>query len=174
MRPSRVGSPVDGAAAGPYPPRMSRAFVREDDDAGEELPERAVSTHPNLVTPEGLAAIEAEIARLVAELSDARGRDDALAMPPLGRDLRYFQRRRASAELVAPPTSSAIVQFGATVTILRDDDRRQTYRIVGEDEADPKHGTISHVAPLAIALLGRQVGDEITVAGHDAEIVAIA
>ncbi len=174
MQPRGVRSPVDGAAAGPYPPRMSRAFVKEDDDAGDELPERPVSPHPNLVTPEGLAAIEAEIARLGEALSDARRRDDALAIAALGRDLRYFQRRRASAELMAPPVDRNTVQFGATVTILRDDGRRQTYRIVGEDEADPKHGTISHVAPLAIALLGRQVGDEITVAGHDAEIVAIA
>jgi transcription elongation GreA/GreB family factor len=65
------------------------------------------------------------------------------------------------------------VQFGSTVTILRDDDRRQTYRIVGEDEADPRKGTLSHVSPLAQAVLGRRVGDEITVAGHDAEITAI-
>jgi transcription elongation GreA/GreB family factor len=152
---------------------MSRAFVREDDDAGEDLPERSVSPHPNFVTPEGLAALESETARLGTALAAARDQDDSLAIAALGRDLRYFQRRLASAEPVAPPSDSDTVQFGATVTILRDDDRRQTWRIVGEDEADPRQGTISHVAPLALALLGRRVGDEITVAGHEAEIVAI-
>jgi transcription elongation GreA/GreB family factor len=154
---------------------MSRAFVREDaGDTGDTLPERSVSPHPNFVTPEGLAALEAEIARLGGALAEARDRDDTLAVAALGRDLRYFQRRLASAELIAAPSDRQVVQFGATVTILRDDERRQTWRIVGEDEADPKQGTLSHVAPLAIALVGRRVGDVITVAGHDAEIVAIA
>lgn len=166
---------MDDAPARPYPHRMSRAFVREDDgDAGDTLPERPVSPHQNFVTREGLAALEAEIARLGDALAEARAQDDSLAVAALGRDLRYFQRRLASAEPVAPPADHDTVQFGATVTILRDDDRRQTWRIVGEDEADPKRGTLSYVAPLAIALLGRRVGDEITVAGHDAKIIAIA
>jgi transcription elongation GreA/GreB family factor len=154
---------------------MSRAFVREDDgDAGDNLPERAVSPHPNFVTLEGLAAIEAEVARLDAALAAARSQDDSLAIAALARDLRYFQRRLASAEPVTPPAHHDVVQFGSSVTILRDDGRSQTWRIVGEDEADPKRGTISHVAPLAVALLGRQVGDEIAVAGHEAEIIVIA
>jgi transcription elongation GreA/GreB family factor len=154
---------------------MSRAFVKEDDaDHGDDgLPERPVSPHPNLVTREGLAAIEAELARLDAALAAARAADDTLAVPALARDQRYWQQRRLSAVPVAPPADRDTVQFGSTVTILRDDDRRQTYRIVGEDEADPRKGTLSHVSPLAQAVLGRRVGDEITVAGHDAEIIAI-
>jgi transcription elongation GreA/GreB family factor len=66
------------------------------------------------------------------------------------------------------------VRFGSTVTIERDDGRRQTWRIVGEDEADPAKGTLSYVAPLARALVGKVVGDTVTVAGSDAEIVAVA
>ena len=66
------------------------------------------------------------------------------------------------------------MHFGATVTIVRDDGRRQTFRIVGEDEADPAHGTVSHVSPLARALFGKQVGDTATVAKSQAEIVEIA
>jgi transcription elongation GreA/GreB family factor len=66
------------------------------------------------------------------------------------------------------------VQFGSTVTIVRDDERRQIFRIVGEDEADPTRGTLSHVSPLARALFGKQVGDSIQAGQSDAEIVAIA
>jgi len=155
---------------------MSRAFVKEDNaDQGDDgLPERPVSPHPNLVTAEGLAAIEAELASLAAALAAARVADDKMTAATLARELRYWQKRRASAELVAAPTDSTTVQFGLTVTILREDGRRQSYRIVGEDEADPSAGTVSHVSPLAQAVLGRSVGDEIAVAGQEAEIVAIS
>jgi transcription elongation GreA/GreB family factor len=65
------------------------------------------------------------------------------------------------------------VQFGSTVTIARDRGRRQTFRIVGEDEADPAHGTISYVSPLARALMGRRIGDILEVGGAEVEIVRI-
>ena len=66
------------------------------------------------------------------------------------------------------------MHFGSTVTIVRNDGRRQTFRIVGEDEADPARGTLSHVSPLARALFDKQVGDTIEVAQKEAEIVEIA
>ena len=66
------------------------------------------------------------------------------------------------------------VQFGTAVTIVRDNGRRQTFRIVGEDEADPANGSISHVSPLARALLGQQIGDTVRAGATDAEIAAIA
>jgi len=152
---------------------MSRAFVKDMDETGEEqLPERLVSSAPNLVTAEGLAGIEAEIARLNAELAGAGEDRDARAR--IARDLRYWTARRGSAHVVEPPSDHDVVRFGATVTIDRDDGRRQVFRIVGEDEADPAKGTLSHVSPLAQALMGKSVGDSVTVAGHDAEIAAIA
>jgi transcription elongation GreA/GreB family factor len=151
---------------------MSRAFVKEDDDAPEEFPERLVSSAPNLVTAAGLAAIEAEIARLEEELAAAG--DDRSERARIGRDMRYWNARRGSAHVTAPPADASSVHFGSTVTIDRDDGRRQTFRIVGEDEADPEHGTLSHVAPLARELLGKAVGDVVRVAGGDAEIVEIS
>jgi transcription elongation GreA/GreB family factor len=60
------------------------------------------------------------------------------------------------------------------VTIVRNDGRRQTFRIVGEDEADPARGTLSHVSPLARALFGKELGDTAKVAQSEAEIVEIA
>lgn len=151
---------------------MSRAFVKEDDDAAEDLPERLVSTAPNLVTAAGLAAIDAEIAQLNAALAQAG--EDRAARARIARDLRYWDARRGSAQLMPAPSDADSVHFGSTVTLTRDDGRRQVFRIVGEDEADPERGTLSHVSPLARALLGKEAGDSVHVAGHDLEIEAIA
>jgi transcription elongation GreA/GreB family factor len=150
---------------------MSRAFVKEDNgEGGDALPDRPVSSAPNFVTPEGLALIDAELARLQAALAETG--DDRAARAAVERDLRYWRARRASAEVVPPPGTPE-VRFGSTVTIERDDGRRQTWRIVGEDEADPAKGTLSYAAPLARALVGRRAGDAVTVAGSEAEIVSV-
>jgi transcription elongation GreA/GreB family factor len=153
---------------------MSRAFVKNLDDTVEELPDRPVSPHPNLVTAEGLARIEAEVARLQQEHAAAHAANERAALVRAARDLRYWTARRATAQLVAAPTDRSKVHFGSTVTIVRDDGRRQTFRIVGEDEADPAQGTLSHVSPLARALFGKQIGDTVEVTKSAAEIVEIA
>src|SRR6516164_9195116 len=137
---------------------MSRAFVKELEDAAEELPERPISPHPNVVTAEGLAHIEGEVTRLQQEHAAAQAANDRTAL-----DLRYWTARRATAQLVPAPSDRSKVHFGSTVTIVRNDGRRQTFRIVGEDEADPARGTLSHVSPLARALFDKQVGDTIEV-----------
>ncbi len=62
----------------------------------------------------------------------------------------------------------------STVTFQRNDDRVQTYRIVGEDEADPKTGSISFVSPVANLLMDKTVGDAVSMAGQDLEILAIS
>ena len=152
---------------------MSRAFVKDADDAFDEPPERPVSPHPNLVTPEGLAAIEATLARLHEEHAAAQRSHDRAALALAARDLRYWNARRASAQVVTAPADADKVHFGSTVTIARDG-RRQTYRIVGGDEADPAHGTISYVSPVARAPMGKEVGEVVRAGTSDAEIVAIA
>ena len=88
------------------------------------------------------------------------------------RDLRYWSARRATAQLVESAPDGR-VRFGGAVTLLREDGRTQTWRITGEDEADPAKGSVSHVSPLARALVGKRVGDEATVAGQTVEIVAV-
>jgi transcription elongation GreA/GreB family factor len=153
---------------------MSRAFVKDNEDAFDEPPDRPVSPHPNLVTPEGLAAIEATLARLHEDYAAAQRSHDRAALALAARDLRYWTARRTSAQVVTPPADHDKIHFGSTVTIARDDGRRQTYRIVGEDEADPAHGTISYVSPVAHALLGKEIGDVVRAGNSDAEIVAIA
>jgi transcription elongation GreA/GreB family factor len=152
---------------------MSKAFTKESDDAVEELPERPVSDYPNLVTPQGLAAIDGEIARLSAARA-ATPADDREAQARLMRDLRYWTARRYSAVLAPAPPDQETVAFGSTVTISRADGREQTWRIVGEDEADPAAGTLSHASPLARALIGKSVGDEVRAGASEAEITAIS
>lgn len=154
---------------------MSRAFVKEtDSEAIELLPDRPLSAHPNFVTSEGLAAIERELARLDAAHAAAVAAGDKAAIASAQRDQRYWTARRASAQVIEPPVDTSRVQFGSTVTLARDDGRRQTFHIVGEDEADPARGTLSHVAPLARALFGKSVGDVVTVGASAAEIMTIA
>jgi len=148
---------------------MSRAFVKEQDEDAE-LPDRPVSPHPNLVTVEGLAAMDTELARWREAYAEAQRSENRSDLARAARELRYWTARRGSAQLVEPAEERGRVRFGSTVTILREDGRRQTFRIVGEDEADPAQGSVSHVSPLARALLGRREGDEAVVAGAEVEI----
>ena len=70
--------------------------------------------------------------------------------------------------------SGSLIKFGATVTLADEEtDAEQTFRIVGEDEADPAHGSVSYVSPLARGLLGKRVGDAVSVNGAEVEIVGV-
>lgn len=157
---------------------MSVAFTREEDleATAADLPDRPISPHPNLVTPEGLAKIDAALAAARAAYNAAQAHGsieaDRTAMARATRDLRYWSARRATAQLVETPPDGR-VRFGGSVTIERVDGRTQTWRITGEDEADPAAGSVSHVSPLAVALIGKRIGDEATVAGQAVEIVAV-
>jgi transcription elongation GreA/GreB family factor len=153
---------------------MSRAFVKESDDGVDgELAERTVSPHRNLVTPEGLRQMEAQLRELDTRLSTARNADDKATMAVLQRDLRYWSQRRATAELVVAPTLPTKVRFGTTVTVAFDDDTQRDYMIVGEDEADPTVGKISYVSPVATLMIGAEVGDPVSIGQARGEIIAI-
>jgi len=159
---------------------MSVAFTKEDsaETAAElMLPDRPVSSGPNLVTAAGLTDLqrqlrEAEVAYDVANrIEDINERRRQAAVPY--RDLRYFAERVRTAQVVPEPAGTGIVGFGSTVTFERDDGRVQTYRIVGEDEADPKAGSISHASPIAQVLLGKSVDDLVVLGEQELEITAI-
>jgi transcription elongation GreA/GreB family factor len=158
---------------------MSVAFTREEDleSQAADVPDRPISPHPNLVTSSGLAAIEQELESARAAYAAARNAGDISTdrtpMARATRDLRYWSARRATAQLSEPELAEGMVQFGRTVEVERDDGRRQTFRIVGEDEADPAQGRISYVSPLARALLGAAVGDVVNVAGGEVEVVGM-
>ena len=68
------------------------------------------------------------------------------------------------AQIIDPTTLSGDkIIFGATVTLLDEDEKAIKYQIVGQTEADAGRGRISYSSPLARALIGKQVGDEIEV-----------
>ncbi|WP_275786238.1 transcription elongation factor GreA [Pararhizobium gei] len=160
---------------------MSVAFTKEEssETAAETfLPDRPISPHPNLVTQAGLNALEAQLRQARADYDVANRIDDVnerrrQTAGPL-RDTRYFASRVQSAQLMTAPASTDSVAFGSTVTFGRDDGRVQTYRIVGEDEADPKTGSMSFVSPVARALMGKGVGDVADIDGQEIEILVIA
>ena len=87
---------------------MSRAFTRESDDDPGTLPERPVSSHPNLVTPNGFAAIEAQLKSLGSELAEARASGDSTQRARIERDLRYFTRRLARSCDSSPEGTRAV------------------------------------------------------------------
>ncbi len=151
---------------------MSRAFVK-DADALEVLPDRLISQHPNDVTQEGMAHLEAMLRAAREAHGAALTANDRAAIAQASRDLRYWSARRATARVVLDPTDTTQVRFGSSVSIRRADGREQTFRIVGEDEADPARGTISHASPLARSVLGKRVGDVATLGASDLEIKAI-
>src|SRR5882724_8666591 len=151
---------------------MSRAFVKETDET-PALPDRVVSEHPNFVTERGLKLIEAAVAQHERELAEAQAAEDREKIAAAQRELRYWTARRQTADLQPPPADCDEVRFGCKVTIERDDGRKQTFRIVGEDEADPAAKTLSYISPLAGALIGKEVGDVVRVGPSNAEIVKI-
>jgi transcription elongation GreA/GreB family factor len=159
---------------------MSVAFTKEEsaETAAETLlPDRPISPHPNLVTEAGLKALTRQLEEARAAFEAAQTTEDVnekrrLSAIPL-RDVRYFSERVRTAQLVPHPASTDVVAFGSTVTFSRPDGRVQTYRIVGEDEADPKAGSISFVSPVAKSLIGKAVGDVVGAGNQELEIVAI-
>jgi transcription elongation GreA/GreB family factor len=159
---------------------MSVAFTKEESsEAASEtlLPDRPISPHPNLVTEPGMKALEIQLRQAreayetAAQIEDVNERRRQAAVPL--RDVRYLSERVRTAQLVSNPASTDTVAFGSTVTFRRADGRVQTYRIVGEDEADPKAGSISFVSPVARSLIGKGVGDIAGSGNQELEIVAI-
>jgi transcription elongation factor GreB len=147
---------------------MSRAFVKETDgdEASFGLPERPQSPHTNYVTPAGLEALRhrvTEMLRCRAGLGSPEDMAGKQQVAVLERDLRYYEQRLETAVPVYPGGQvDEKVHFGSTVEVLDEEGLKQSFTIVGEDEADVGKGKISWVSPLAKALLDAQIGEEVT------------
>ncbi|MFA5595867.1 MAG: GreA/GreB family elongation factor [Trueperaceae bacterium] len=150
---------------------MSRAFIKEDADAEQVL----VTPRPplpegvdNLVTPAGLAALEEELAALQAEAAElaalpteTSGSNAVRRLAALDEEIPALEDRLRSAVLVPTPAPGTdVVQVGATVTVKDAAAGAQpnSFVIVGVDEADPLEGLVAFTAPVAQALLGKQLG----------------
>jgi len=160
---------------------VSVAFSKEEsaETASETLlPDRPISSLPNLVTQTGLKALELQLKQAREAYDAVQNTEDVnerrrLSAIPL-RDMRYFSERIRTAQLLPNPASSDVVAFGNTVTFSRADGRVQKYRIVGEDEADPNAGSISYASPVARSLMGKRVGEIAGAGTQELEIIAIS
>jgi transcription elongation GreA/GreB family factor len=153
---------------------MSVAFRRDGDEEHLEPKfEIPIPPGPNLVTARGLALIAARVQSLEAQIVElaGRGKDDP-ELKSAQRDLRYWQTRQITAELVPAP-SGETVEIGTSVT-FRLAGKERTLAIVGDDEADPEAGLISFSAPLARALMGAEVGELVDFAGKAEAIDVLA
>ncbi|MGO4637027.1 transcription elongation factor GreA [Mesorhizobium sp. 2RAF45] len=160
---------------------MSVAFAKEESaEAAAEtiLPARPISGRINLVTEAGLKTLRDELVRAQQAFATANALEDVnerrrqSAVPV--RDMHYYAERVRTAQLMPAPTSNEVIAFGHTVTFERDDGRRQTFRIVGEDEANPSQASISHGSPVAVALIGKAVGEIVQLGQREIEILSIS
>jgi transcription elongation factor GreB len=168
---------------------MSRAFVDELASAGreEDVPERKIPLPPgakNYMTPDGAERLRGELShllaaerpRLVAEIAVAdkgalsslqpeiRVGDAARRLAEADRRIEYLRRMAAILEVIDPRQQKGDrIVFGATVTVLEDDQAERVYRIVGVDESDPGRGWVSWVSPVARSMVGKKVGDRVPV-----------
>ena len=147
---------------------MSRAFVKEDDleHAGIDIPERPLSDEPNYVTPRGLKLLTQNIDDLEKEREALNeNKDDPMVRQKVAvieRDIRYLAARIESAILTNPKDKNpSHVLFGAKVTAEDEEGDLLIFEIVGEDEANIHEGRVSYLSPLAEALLGGAIGDEV-------------
>ncbi|HEY6453263.1 MAG TPA: GreA/GreB family elongation factor [Steroidobacteraceae bacterium] len=152
---------------------MSRAFIRDEDaEAAGALPDRPISPHPNFVTAAGERQIDQRLLELQSALAAARAEGPA-AIAALERELRYWRARRASARVIAPAAQPRVVRFGVGVSLRFDDGSERGFQVVGEDEADPARGLVSWTSPVGGILIGRTVGDTVTIFGRKAVLLAL-
>ncbi|HEV8678045.1 MAG TPA: transcription elongation factor GreB [Stellaceae bacterium] len=160
---------------------MSKAFVKETDDAAE-LPDEAPAIPAgvkNYITPDGHRRMQEELRRLLREerpktvevVSWAAGNGDRSEngdyiygkqrLREIDRRIRFLSKRLESAEVVDPAlqTRRDQVFFGARVTYADRRGAEKTVTIVGIDEADLDRGQVSWISPIARALLKAHEGD---------------
>jgi transcription elongation factor GreB len=140
---------------------MSRAFVKESDRV-DPLPDIPLSEHPNWTTPAGLRRLQQRLDELRDAAKQPQTLPDDAAQQAIAREQRWLEARIASANVVDPAQQPHDrVAFGAAVEVVDEHGTEATYRIVGEDEADAEHGSVSWLSPLAKAVIGAKVGDEV-------------
>ena len=137
----------------------------------------------NLTTAEGLEALEAELAALEGEgrreiadrIKTAREWGDLKEnseyhdakndQAHLETKVARLREKIAAAVIVEehPALAGGVVGFGSTVVVRDGDGAEQTWRIVSSHDASPRDGRLSAESPVAVALLGRRIGEQVSV-----------
>jgi len=177
---------------------MSKAFVKEDADDTDDLPEEPAPPLPagakNYITPAGFRRMQEEVKhlqtserpRIVDIVSWAAGNGDRSEngdyiygkqrLREIDRRLRFLSKRLEIAELVDPARQAHLdrVFFGATVTYANQAGDERIVTIVGVDEVDADNGRVSWVSPIARALMKAQEGDVVELrTPHGAEPIEV-
>ena len=146
---------------------MSRAFVKEPDgdQAETDLPVRPQSKHPNYITMKGLEKQKEHLHEFILECSALKTSNtlaDKNKIKLLNADITYLKQRVESAiPIKVEEQGRKDIRFGATISLVDENNKQYKFTIVGQDEVDTENGLISWVSPLASALIGKQVGDTI-------------
>jgi transcription elongation factor GreB len=162
---------------------MSKAFVKEEDDAPESetaATPKLPTVGKNYITPAGYARLKSELKHLVeverpevvktvawaASLGDRSENADYIygkrRLREIDRRVRFLIKRLEGAQVVnSAGRDTDQIFFGATVK-LKSESGEKTVTIVGVDEVDPAHGRVSWVSPIAKALLKAREGDTVT------------
>jgi transcription elongation factor GreB len=163
---------------------MNKAFTKEieNDEELDNLPKLPQGVK-NYITPAGYQRLKVEFDELwktqrpelvktitwAASNGDRSENGDYIygkkRLREIDRRLRFLSKRLDNAEIIDPAQRGECDQvfFGATVTVCNTQGEEHTYSIVGMDEADPGHGRISWISPLAKALLKAHEGDTVQV-----------
>ncbi len=160
--------------------------MSEDDQyQDEDVPEIRIPLPRgarNYMTPAGAKQLQAELGELVNVMrpkliaavakitaGTSGGNSDALrrerrSLRKVDRRIEYLNRMMAITEIVDPAEQrSDRIVFGATVTVSDRQNEQRTYQIVGVGESDPEQGKVSWISPVAKALIGASLGDEVKV-----------
>lgn len=145
---------------------MSKAFTK--DDAQPESVRRPPAEGQRYITPEGHAALKAELERLIFERSSLTGPNAGLDAQTRVADvdarIAFLQATLEATRVVMPdPAQQGRAFIGAWVALEDEGGEQVRYRLVGPDEADAKRGLVSVESPLGKALLGKEVDDEVAV-----------
>lgn len=163
---------------------MSKAFLSESehsDDEPEDMESGHAQTGKNYLSPPGYARLRRELLGLMdderpkvveavswaAKNGDRSENGDYLygkkRLREIDRRIRFLTKRLEIAEVVDASVHAGTDQvfFGATVTFAREDGVQTTITILGIDEVDPLQHQVSWISPIAKALLGSRVGDEV-------------
>src|SRR3954447_2706486 len=151
---------------------MSRAFVRESDNSGDDLPPARPQLPPgvkNYITPAGAQRMQSELTDLLQQKRRLLESQAGVGMAGSDQERRKLESRirvlqqRLQTLVVTPPPANGrdSICFGATVLVRNLQGEEISYRIVGIDETDLDKDHISWRSPLARALLSRRVGDQV-------------
>ena len=146
---------------------MSKAFTRESDESGDDAISPIRPPLPpgitNYITPQGAERLQQRLKTLLHKKEQliASPNESDSELRKLESNIRTLRQTLNSVVVAQPPPNPDKVVFGVTVRVEDQNGEKETYRIVGVDEAEPENNSISWLSPLARALLSRKVGDTV-------------